>query len=168
MFTRAGFEVCECCLRHQADLLPMDGCGCPCPDQSKDGHLWGRVQSISPQDASGTGLGLISADNCPSGTLNVVMEIGVHRCIALTEDGSAPPCDVLSQEAYDFLADEELLRMAVFCCNVEDLPGEYQLRADAWRPVGPAGGCAGGVLTVIATGEANLILPPLVRGVPHA
>ena len=152
-----GRAVCECCLIHAQDLIPMDNCDCNCPDgrpesaQTGHGRLSARVVQITTA-ANNSDNGAPSSDCMPS-LVTATVDFGVFRCITTTQDGTAVDCDTVTLESLDFIADSAILRQAVLCCpQAAAVKGGWDIVPDYWLPHGPAGGCAGGVLRVEMTG----------------
>jgi hypothetical protein len=155
-----GRPVCDCTLVHSAQVFTMDGCACSCDDTDSTGRLTGRILQIAPAPSTNTTV----AGNCGKSVMSLVtVQLGVMRCITLTDDGSPAPDDIQTAEALGFLADEQILRAALNCCtDVNKLPGRWQLTPGQWEPHGPAGGCAGGVITVQAYGAVSYPKPVAV------
>lgn len=144
----AGRPVCDCCLTHSDTVLPSDGADCGCDTDGETGRLNARVLTTEPVDSPN----LPASSKCAQTELEVILQVGVFRCITVPEGGEAPPCDITTAEALGFLADEQIMRAAVGCCDVKSLPGRWVLTPGQWAPRGPDGGIAGGVLSLRAYG----------------
>lgn len=147
-----GRPACTCCLTHSADVLAMSGCDCECDDAEATGRVTGRILQIAPAPSNT----LDVTSSCLTAMVQVTLQIGVFRCIELADDGSDTPCETLTAEALGFLADEQAIRAALSCCTgLKDVPGKWRLSPGEWQPHGPAGGCAGGVISVNANGAVT-------------
>lgn len=133
---------CVCCLYHGAST-PMDYCN---DTGTANGQAWVRVTRIFPATARfPTQAFEVTPCKIPSWGAELVM--GVYRCVStLEDDGGAPPCDVITADAAKLLNDAAAMRRAAVCCFPEDA-GTLAV-VGAWEPIGPAGGCAGGLLPV--------------------
>lgn len=148
----AGRPACDCCLVHGASVMSMDGCSCDCDDDTATGRVTGRVLRVIPAPSAVVN----PRHSCLTAMVQVTLQIGVFRCITIPEDGAEPGCDVTTAEALGFLADEQAMRAALACCaDLSQIPGKWQLGAGEWEPHGPSGGCAGGVISVNATGAVT-------------
>lgn len=143
-----GRPVCDCCVIHAGDVMPMDGCDCGC-DSGTNGRLQVRVIEIAPVNS-------VVEGDCQAARVQVTAEVSVFRCVTVPDPENPPDCTVQSVEAFGFLTDEYAMRSAVACCDLaERAPGRWQVTPGSWTPAGPAGGCAGGVLRVTAVGIAT-------------
>ncbi|MFJ8934027.1 hypothetical protein ACIRLA_46430 [Streptomyces sp. NPDC102364] len=144
-----GRPACDCCLDFGADVMAMDGCDCTCDDDEATGRVTGRVLQIGPAPSNV----IDTTSTCHTAAVQVTLQVGVFRCVELSDDGSAPTCAQATAEALGFLRDEQAMRAAVSCCpELRDIPGKWRLTPGLWQPHGPSGGCAGGVISVQATG----------------
>jgi hypothetical protein len=73
---------------------------------------------------------------------SAVIELGVLRCIPLSEDGSALPAATEENTSAELLSDMHAM-VRVLCCSVLD---DRDVTIDYYLPIGPAGSCAGGAL----------------------
>lgn len=143
--------VCRCEFRHDSQV-ELDGCNCECeltPGVTGHGAAWVRTVSIGPAGAGGTQNPFAtnrgsSAGPCITGW-TVTLEIGTSRCIFLTEDGSLPDAGVINSEALSLASDAFAVLSAIVCCPTLS---ELEPSIGLWQPVGPAGGCAGGAVTI--------------------
>lgn len=151
----AGRPVCSCAVRHAIQWPSMEGC-CECEAASghakTHGQAWARFQRAEPVQ------GTPRADNTQCGrATQVTIDLGVHRCVSAFDGNSARP-PTPAQYTADSLAlinDEYHIRRALSCCPEPQPAGALA----GWRwdvttslPLGPMGGCAGVVVTVVATG----------------
>lgn len=138
--------VCEVGLVWADRPYTMDGCDCSCevaPGVTGHGHAWVRwVDSAPPAPSVNSASGARAVGSpCATGW-NVVLEIGVARCIELTEYGTKQPIAKLQAEALALLGDQFALRR-VLCCSVLKDQTVTVLRES---PRGYGGQCAGVVL----------------------
>lgn len=167
--TGCGRPVCETCVRHGGGLAPSLDCWCDCG--AGQGSLWLRLAAAGPPGTIAAGFGAFGtttrAGVCPSGMTELSMQVGVMRCVAMAAEGV--DCASLTGEALAAIEDYECLRAALSCAR---LPPPLRRVFDGvtvggWTPLGPSGGCAGGMLTVGARG--NLDAPyeePATLGTP--
>lgn len=146
--------VCECCIVHSAGLPSMDACDCSCevgdPPVSGRGTAWvqaGPMFAASSRDSR----------NC-AGLTTVQFRLGIYRCVDVGEvvNGELvpPSCETKMAEALLFLQDAAAMRRVVVCCSAI---ADDDSVIVGWEPVGPSGGCAGGVTTVNI--DLNLLAP---------
>jgi len=142
-----GGDVCVCCL-HPGTVAPMDHCcRCEIDGQDAEGQAWVTVTRIYPT----TGrfpvqqLGEVSACNLQRWAADMTM--GVYRCAAVPDSrGNPPACDGVTHDLAKVLSDAAAMRDAVHCCFTgDDTP---DVAVGEWTPVGPAGGCVGGQMTL--------------------
>jgi hypothetical protein len=121
-------------------------------DDCCDGQLWVRVTQLNTQDVNVRGQKLGSAPCDPCGLEYAVgIEIGVLRCSStVTDQGTIASPAVMTDEALQVLTDEAQLSEAAQCC-IRSLPGVKNLVMVRWDPLGPEGGCVGGVWTIALT-----------------
>jgi len=120
-------------------------------DDCCDGQLWVRVVQMNTTD--GVRPQKMGAKPCdPCGLEYAVgVEIGVLRCSSTIDDqGQIAGPDVLTAEALQALTDEAEISEAAQCC-IRSLPGMKNLVMVRWDPLGPEGGCVGGVWTIALT-----------------
>ena len=139
--TIAG-PACQCCLRPGWPLPPMDNC-CNCGDgQGQASVQVGPIYPTLKFPQRGVGSTL---NPCSEFVWAVELAVVVYRCVSCPDETSFPSCDELTLDARKLLSDAAAMRRAVMCCDWRDdraiVPGD-------WRQIGPAGCCAGGVMTV--------------------
>lgn len=105
-----------------------------------NGQLWANLQSIDPIT------GESSAGSCQ--TYLWTAEVGVVRCVATVNDAGEPPSGFVKEtDAQQQGVDADLIFQALTCCK--PLPENIaDVELVSWSPLGPNGGCAGGVWTV--------------------
>jgi hypothetical protein len=130
--------TCRCMIVHSFTLATMDGCGCGC--DAGQGDAWVRLVRLEPDGLVG-GLG---STNCPTGW-QAIVELGVYRCVPVSEEGEALPQQTVTDTALNMLADMNALIRVLACCDTLD---DRDVSVDFWQPVGPAGSCAGGTLQI--------------------
>lgn len=123
-------------IRH-GTVATWDSC---CEQVEGDGQAWIRVGRVFPTT------GGLAQDRtlteCPP-ALAAEMDVGAVRCIGTVQDGGTPPSGI-TDDALKTTRDIALLLRAAVCCYTG------LLRPDQWTPLGPQGGCAGGVWQVTA------------------
>lgn len=129
---------CRCVIVHSDTFPIMDGCDCTC-EPNGQGDAWTRLVRLEPEVSATP----VVTSKCPPGWIAVI-ELGVHRCIPLTEDGSPLPDRQQNDLALMLLADMNATLRAL-CCPVL---ADHDIGVDFWQPIGPAGGCAGGALQI--------------------
>jgi len=142
-----GRPVCSCALRHAAAYPSMDDC-CECG--AGEGQAWVRVQRVDLAPESPT----LKADAtpCAGQMLRVTFDAGVYRCVtAIHPNGTGPTDDEFNTDTLGALADHEIMRTAISCCPKPD--ENWRWYPTTWVPLGPLGGCAGGMLSVVAIGK---------------
>lgn len=134
--------ACRCALVHSFTTPVMDACHCECGlslgGRPAQGDAWVRLVRMDPDQQL---LGL-TPQQCAPGW-QVVIELGTYRCAPITEDGSALPEQELTTLALDMASDRAALLRVFGCCSA--LRDEHTL-IDFYQPLGPEGGCVGGVL----------------------
>lgn len=139
----SGNPVCQCCL-HPGLATPMDFCDCAC-SAGGNGQAWVRVGRIYPAGARFPAQSF-DADPCKINSWGVELIMGVYRCVhTLDDDGQPPSCDQVTSDTELILADAAAMRAAI-CCFGGD-PDRQAIAAE-WSPIGPNGGCAGGVQSI--------------------
>lgn len=111
------------------DQDQLDGCDC-CDAQAR---VWARVSSI---DATGVAI----APNCPP-MLEATIQVGISRCAITGEE--LPDSSALRDQAIRGYADMYAMRHAIVTCKTK---ASYSL--ESWQPIGPQGGCYGGIWTI--------------------
>lgn len=141
-----GGPVCRCCLH--PGPVPADFC-CDCSDADGPANGQAGVRIVS-QYPSRT---FPAADTtvlfgCPGfSPWAGVLEMVVHRCVHVVDDRGRPPsCEQLTLDTEIVLADAEAMRRAVLCCYADQ---DRAFLMNAWNPIAPSGGCAGGTMQVV-------------------
>lgn len=84
----------------------------------------------------------------PCATVQWAGEIGIVRCAAgLTDDGSPPHVVDVTDDALRQAQDADAIWRALACCESRS-ERVRSMVLTSWRPVGPQGGCVGGIWTV--------------------
>lgn len=140
---KAGVPVCRCALDHGM-TVPADDCGCDCAPGFQ-GQAWVRLMQIrqleSMNDArSGTRRDVCSTVNA----WTLTFEMGVLRCVQMTDEAGHVPPLVREAEAALFLTDAMVMRQVVYCCPMLEDSLRYSI---VWTPLPTQGGCGGGALT---------------------
>jgi hypothetical protein len=132
--------ACRCMVVHNFTLPVMDGCDCACPDSQGQGDAWVRLVRLDP-DGQLFGVG---PRGCPTGW-QAAIELGTYRCVEVPGDREILPQSVVDYTAAGLLGDMHALIRTVACCSALD---DYSSGVEFYSPVGPEGGCAGGVLQI--------------------
>jgi hypothetical protein len=166
-----GLRACFC--DQLAQVSAPVGCCCLWPgqevawDDCTPGQAWVRVVQVYPLSNrfpipdDGLGVGPCGS----SGGWAVVLELGAIRCMPQPQsNGTLPRCQEYSDTARLVLADAHAMRRAVQCCDwrstcTPNADLEEGLLFGAWQPVGPQGGCTGGVMSVTVQAY-GCICPP--------
>lgn len=134
--------ACRCMIVHNFTSPVMDGCDCIC-DEGGQGDAWVRLVRLEPELTADP----VHRHSCPVGW-QAVIELGTYRCVPTPEDGEEfLPLEerVVTDSALELLSDmNALLRVLACCPPLRDM----DVGVEFWQPVGPAGGCAGGVLQI--------------------
>lgn len=120
---------------------------CDCDAGGRCGTAWVRIDQVFP--SARFPVPLLDANNCAVG-LAVRLQVGVVRCTPVGEPDGLPPSVEAQAEAVRVqLGDLSAARRAIQCC-VQDHPAvkHRKVMLGQWTPVGPAGGCAGGIWSV--------------------
>lgn len=139
-----GDTMCYCGVIVGDDIYDLSGVGGDCEDAC--GQAWVRVtdsfmaSTLGVQDVDGGNCGL---------EMNVVVEVGVLRCLRIPEKGEANTAEEMvaafEQQQSDMLA----IRRALLCCDSID---SQDVILGTFAPIGPQGGLYGGVWTAIIGG----------------
>lgn len=115
---------------------------CSTGDNGSDGQLWVAHLSSTAGWPSPTGEPITCAT-----TWAEQYELGIVRCAKgkVNDDGSAPPAELITQDAEQQEADRIALRDAFLCCLA--LEGK-DLLVEGWEATEPLGGCVGGIWTI--------------------
>ena len=137
---RGAGPVCWCGVAPGASVA-WDFCtGC---DNGKCGMGWVRLASTYP---SSTFPQPADDATCKS-PLAFSIEVGALRCMAgMGEDGEPPSEGDMLGTSLDLNADMLALHYAVECCFGSDMHA-----LEPYQPVGPQGGCVGGLWVVTVT-----------------
>lgn len=156
---RAGRPVCDCAEYAGDEPAPADNCACSCtvivtgPDGSEreiagQGQAWVRLEEMPGQSynrRSARTLGQPGAfDGCATlHPRNVIVELGVYRCISTPANDGTPPSEAQrTADARSYYADLNVLWRVFECCPVL-MAEEMHPQADTAGPIGPDGGCFG-------------------------
>lgn len=115
--------------------VPWDSCEVNAAGDN--GQLWA---SLNPT------FSIVNEGSCQ--TITFQAEIGIVRCVAtVTDDGQPPSVSEVEMDAAQQGLDADAIYQALMCCagRSDDI---RSMILSAWRPVGPSGGCAGGIWTV--------------------
>lgn len=113
------------------DPDPEDECE---DEEAMCSQVWVRVASTDVTNVTSG----FEAGGC-GGSMAVVLEVGVKRCIAIAEGGEAPTTSEVLVAALQAMDDMQKLYCAAMGCKVWD-----GITVGQWVPFGPAGGEYGG------------------------
>lgn len=153
MLATEGRPTCVC--HHYGGEDPPVGDRCSSDGEGANGQAWvRRVQQLLQADADELTFG---GTPC-AGMWQVVIELGVYRCISAVPDdnGTAPPPENYDADRDLLAADRATLAQVLCCWPLSGTPPEPQpfeiglnvLSAEI-VPTGPTGACAGSILTLI-------------------
>lgn len=116
------------------DPDPEDDCA---EGEAVCSQAWVRVMGASPRYAQDS-----FEDGDCSVVLALTLEVGVIRCIDISEDGEAPTANEVLVAAMQSMTDMRAIYCAAMACEVWD-----SINSGQWTPSGPLGGQYGGVWT---------------------
>lgn len=124
-------------------------------DDCCDGTGWVRMDRVDAIPAGTLDIQrtMYSWGGAPCGPdlFRLILGVGVMRCAATIDEAGTPPsCERLEFETQRWLSDVDAIYRAALCC-VDDNVQVYQVDPLVLAPLGPAGGCVGGELTVAYT-----------------
>ena len=140
--SRYEAEVCRSFLA-PGGPPPYDTC-CDCG--TGEGMAYVQIASVAPTDDfpnQQTG-----AMRCPPSGQILQLNIAILRCAAVVDDqGRAPSSERMTADALKVQRDRTIVYEAIRCCYLDDAdPGTYVI--GAFTPLGPIGGCVGGLTTL--------------------
>jgi len=149
-----GGPVCRCCLRPGAHLVPMDSCYCECGAAgSANGQASVQVTNVYPSSKFPRSGVDEWDDACNTVTWVAELTMTVYRCVHTVDEKGVPPtCDQLDSDARKIASDRFAMMSAFACCDWRrpaPTREERRIIPGTWTPVAPAGGCAGGFMTVL-------------------
>lgn len=109
-----------------------------CGDCGNDacGMAWVRLNGIFPYDTFPAPV----VDLGCRRPLAYNIEVGALRCMPVSDnEGELPSSEQITMTSMETYADLAALYRALLCCDFE------AIAVEAWVPVGPQGGCVGGV-----------------------
>lgn len=153
MLRTEGRPACEC--HHFGGDVPPVGDRCQANTAGENGQVWVRRVSqaieADPEDITFSGF------PC-AGSWQTQIELGIYRCISAIPDdnGNAPPPTAYDADR-DLLAADRATLARVLCCwpltGEPPAPVAFELSigvvAAQILPLGPTGGCAGSVMTLV-------------------
>jgi hypothetical protein len=134
-------SVCRCYVAWGAVLPMQDGCFCTC-EPDGNGDAWVKLDSLDPDLSATSGAGVQGW--CPTGWV-ATLSMGIYRCIPVGEADEVLDHTVVTDTSLALLSDMASLWRAFSCCESVI---ENGVRVATWTPIDPAGGCAGGALTI--------------------
>lgn len=134
--------VCRCYVAWGPALPIQDGCSCACgEDELHNGDAWVKLDGLDPDLVGGTGAGI--SGWCPQGWAATV-SMGVYRCIPVGEGEEVLPAQEVTDISLALLSDMAAIWRVLACCEAL----EEGTRVLGWSPIDPAGGCAGGTISI--------------------
>lgn len=153
MLRAEGRPACEC--HHFGGDGPPVGDRCQQSTTGENGQVW--VRRVSMAIEADEDEVTFSGFPC-GGTWQTQIELGIYRCIQAvpSEDGAAPPAPYYDADR-DLLAADRATLARVLCCwplagaPPVPLPFELSIAVIGAQvlPLGPTGGCAGSVMTIV-------------------
>lgn len=129
-------DICSYGLTIGESYVPFD----PDPDEDCDAQdvacsqVWVRVDSVQPAPGGAEGWG----GDCAL-TLQLVLEVGVLRCLEIPDGGEAPTATEVLIAATQAMEDMNAIMCAALNCEVWEA-----IDVIGWTPSGPLGGQYGG------------------------
>lgn len=123
-------------------------------DDCCDGTAWVRMERVDTIPAGTSSIDRPASSwggqPCGPNLVRIVLGIGVMRCAAgLDEAGVPPTCERLEWEMQRWLSDMDAIYRTAACCEAD--VDVFAVDPLVMAPLGPAGGCVGGELTVAYT-----------------
>jgi hypothetical protein len=171
MLRTEGRPACEC--HHFGGDVPPVGDRCQANTAGENGQVWVRRISqaieIDPEDITFGGLPCASS-------WQAQIELGIYRCItAIPDDNGNAPSPAAYDADRDLLAADRATLAQVLCCwplvgePPTPVPFDLPISVIAAQilPLGPTGGCAGSLLTLVVNAPLIVEEPvaQLVAGV---
>jgi len=103
----------------------------------KCGMGWIRVAFANPSETFPQAI----VDPTCRKPLAYQIEVGAARCLPISADGELQTVEQMNMAAAEQMQDAWALFRAIMCC------GAPSVAVQQWQPIGPAGGCLGGVWT---------------------
>lgn len=111
------------------------------------GLAWVRIVSVFP---AGDDFPAPSTDfainGCGVNGWGIVLEMGVLRCAPVGTVSRGPTCAEHTASAEQVADDDRAMRLAV--CDLLSVKDPMTVSVGAWTPIGPLGGCVGGLRSV--------------------
>jgi len=149
-----GRPACTC--HHFGGDVPPVGDRCQANTAGENGQVWvRRVSSAIEADSDEVTFGGWA---CGGSVWQSQIELGIYRCISAIpdENGNAPAPSAYDADRELLAADRATLAEALCCWPLAGLPPTPQpfdldisVMAAQILPLGPTGGCAGSMLTVV-------------------
>lgn len=134
--TTGGGPMCWCGL-YPGLTVSWDYCG-EC-EGDKCGMAYIRLAGVTPYDL----FPFPAVDDRCVKPLAWGIEIGALRCFPTPADGSLVDPNTMAEVAMIQVLDAQAVWRAIKCCGID-------LAVEAWRPLGPLGGCVGGAWSAFA------------------
>lgn len=110
---------------------------CEVNSMGDNGQLWANLMPT---------VNIVNEGSCATVTFQA--EIGIVRCAATVDDDGDPPSPgEVAADALQQAEDADAIWRALSCCDARS-EAVRSMVLTSWRPVGPQGGCVGGIWTV--------------------
>lgn len=132
-------DICSYGLTIGDSYVPFDPDEDECEDDDDAAvcsQVWVRVMSVTPVTTPS-----FDDSDCTS-IMQIDLEVGVLRCIEITEGGEAPTASQVLAAAMQAMDDMKAIHCAAMSCEVWD-----SISSGAWSPQGPLGAQYGGTWT---------------------
>lgn len=149
-----GRPPCEC--HHFGGDVPPVGDRCQANTAGENGQVW--VRRVSAAIEADEEAVTFSGFACGSSVWQAQIELGIYRCITAIPDdnGNAPPPTAYDADRELLAADRATLAQALCCWPLageppQPVPFELSIGLIGAQilPIGPSGGCAGSVMTIV-------------------
>lgn len=120
---------------------PWDNC---CAKGTGEGQAWVQVERVYPTDSFPDE----AAAPLPCGPMEyaAILNVGVLRCAKTVDDkGNPPTAAEMTAEAVKNSHDRDTVLRAIMCDFLPDAYDAGEWTYPAWIPLGPDGGCVGGL-----------------------
>lgn len=133
-----------------------------CDCGTGDGQAWVAISQVYPTDNFPTAQ--TGGMRCLPSGFGAQLAVGILRCAAVVDDqGRAPSSERLTADAWKVQRDRQIVERALRCCYFADAdPGTFTI--GSWTPLGPQGGCVGGLTTLQVSVSACACPPAPVNG----
>lgn len=136
---------------------PWDNC---CQAGAGEGQAWVAVERRYPTDPFP--VEDVAASPCAPTEFAAALAVGVLRCAHTVDDqGRAPLASDVHADAAKVQADADTVLEAIVCGFAAELDDPAGWLLGGWEPLGPSGGCVGGLWRLTVTAPACRCPDPL-------